>query len=546
MINNNWIFGFNSGLDFSTNPPTPTSSNLIGTYEGCASISDKNGNLLFYTDGQTIWDNANFSKATGLLGDSSSTQSAIIVPDPSNSDQYYVLTMDGSSNSAPPFNHFNGGLYNVITGSFIKLSTLMTLPSTNGFSPAEKITAIQHKNCKDYWVLTILQKGNDGNTTGSGISKGIGTFRIFKINSSGIQHHIDIPIDIEIDEVGYLKSSNNLQNIVIANGRNNNVLVYPFDNSTGLINISGLKLVKSKYGVYGVEFSPNSNLLYYGTLSPGNGTGTGYIYQVDFLNNLTSTKVGTFRNKGGRYAIGALQLGIDNRIYIAKDGEKYLGAIENPDILGTGCNVNNNFITLPKDSKCMLGLPNLLPNACVDDCGCGCTGCNKDSDKQNEELISRAKVKFNTIKSNGNCADPFTGKCELNAIEKGKDLTPCFSFHWGDGNNDQIEEHDTEIFYITICNNFNDITFNGLRITKVTLTPNVHPVEKIQIVPDRFVNLDCLKPCSCQTREFAMITRANDTAGNYTLEVEYCYEEIVIALSGSSSVAKFPVTITED
>ena len=58
MINQHWVFGQNAGLDFSTNPPTPTSGNQISTFEGCASISDANGNLLMYTDGIKIWDAA--------------------------------------------------------------------------------------------------------------------------------------------------------------------------------------------------------------------------------------------------------------------------------------------------------------------------------------------------------------------------------------------------------------------------------------------------------------------------------------------------------
>ncbi|HRI60039.1 MAG TPA: hypothetical protein PK228_09960, partial [Saprospiraceae bacterium] len=118
--------------------------------------------------------------------------------------------------------------------------------------------------------------------------------------------------------------------------------------------------------------------------------------------------------------------------------------------------------------------------------------------------------------------------------------------HWGDGSNDQIEEHDTEVFYITVCNSFNDIQYNGLRITKITLIPDIHPINKIQIVPDRFINLDCLEPCSCQTREFAMITRADDTAGAYTMEVEYCYESITIASGGNGGKVEFELEITED
>jgi hypothetical protein len=66
------------------------------------------------------------------------------------------------------------------------------------------------------------------------------------------------------------------------------------------------------------------------------------------------------------------------------------------------------------------------------------------------------------------------------------------------------------------------------------------------IVPDRLINIGCLKPASCQTREFAFITRGVGIAGSYALQVEYCYEQIVVDGSQSKGTVKFEVKITED
>lgn len=553
-INQNWAFGKNAGLDFSTTPPSATTSVMPSPpgsgNEGCASISDTNGNLLFYTNGMTVWDNTDTVRATGLLGDFSSTQSAIIVPNPENKDEYYVLTMDGSSNTNPPFNHFNGILINVITWASNPLSSIINLPNTSKYSPCEKLTAVQHKNCKDFWVITILQKGNDSPT--EGIVNGLGVFRVFKITANGITHEYDLDMKVTIHELGYLKGSPDGSKLAVANGVNNNIHAFDFDNSTGQISISSLKTITipittaNNRSTYSLEFSPNSNLLYYANLVSGRRNGR--IYQVDLTATiLSSTEVASFSNKGGRYALGALQLGPDKKIYIAKDGEASLGAIIAPNTVGVGCNVDENYITLEKNTLCYLGLPNLIPNPCPDDdCGCGCSGCNEDAEQQNEELIERAKTKHNIVKSDDTCPDPFMESCLLNTITEKIDFTPCFSFHWGDGTNDQIEEHDTEVFYLTVCNPFKDVKYNGLRITKVSLTPDTHPLEKIQIVPDRFITIDCLEPCSCQTREFAMINRANDTAGNYTLNVAYCFENITLESVSTSGKVEFPLEITED
>jgi hypothetical protein len=216
-------------------------------------------------------------------------------------------------------------------------------------------------------------------------------------------------------------------------------------------------------------------------------------------------------------------------------------------VLGAGCTFTDNYIVLPANAICLLGLPNIFPNPCDEagDCDCGCHGCNEDADAQNQELIDRAKAKFFTQTQAPNGAQPFSTSC-TRAIPASLSLTPCFHFHWGDGANDQIEEHDTEVFYLTVCNPFNDLQYDGLRITKVTLVPNNHPLSSIQIVPDRFVVFDCLEPCTCQTREFAMITRAANTAGTYKLHVDYCFERITLANSSTQGDVAFDVVITQD
>ena len=77
----------------------------LTTNEGCATISSSTGDLLFYTDGITIWNKNHIimSNGTGLMGDPSSTQSATIVPLPGSSTLYYVFTLDayGHSNGFP-------------------------------------------------------------------------------------------------------------------------------------------------------------------------------------------------------------------------------------------------------------------------------------------------------------------------------------------------------------------------------------------------------------------------------------------------------------
>ena len=94
----NWYFGFGASIKFNQANGTVSSLNngQLLTYEGCTSISDSSGNLLFYTDGTYTWNKNHvfMPNGSGLLGDSSSTQSAIIVPKPGDPNIYYVFTVE--------------------------------------------------------------------------------------------------------------------------------------------------------------------------------------------------------------------------------------------------------------------------------------------------------------------------------------------------------------------------------------------------------------------------------------------------------------------
>ena len=53
----NWYFGRNAGIRFDqvTNLAFSIDDGQLNTFEGCTSISDNTGNLLFYTDGIVVF-----------------------------------------------------------------------------------------------------------------------------------------------------------------------------------------------------------------------------------------------------------------------------------------------------------------------------------------------------------------------------------------------------------------------------------------------------------------------------------------------------------
>src|SRR5262245_2759871 len=81
---NVWYFGTNAGVNFNSGSPVAITG-ALNTWEGCASMSDKNtGQILFYTDGVTVYNknHVTMTNGSGLYGYSSTTQSAVIVPKP--------------------------------------------------------------------------------------------------------------------------------------------------------------------------------------------------------------------------------------------------------------------------------------------------------------------------------------------------------------------------------------------------------------------------------------------------------------------------------
>ena len=102
---NIWYFGVEAGIDFNSGVPVPLTDGAMDQFEGCASIADTSGALLFYTDGIDVWNKHHSPMTNGynLQGHISSSQSAIIVPKPGTDSTYYIFTVDPAGNPFGPY-----------------------------------------------------------------------------------------------------------------------------------------------------------------------------------------------------------------------------------------------------------------------------------------------------------------------------------------------------------------------------------------------------------------------------------------------------------
>lgn len=440
--NTNWCFGNHAGVTFNNPPQAPTAitSAMIAYYNsfhsegaGQASVSDKNGVLQFYTDGLTVWDGNHqiLTNGTELFGysDFANFQKVVIIPKPNTPNIYYVFTL-GLINSYGfiPFNPFlgNGGIhYSVVDmtpGNQRVIPGLKNIPlkDQNGAlidyplnyitSPASpmfitehsRMTTSMHANGNEIWLSVIADfdqnnahvhhryfynylitengiiDGNTGLAVADGVSPGPKVSTLLNNN--------DYPqITWGVEYFSAMKVSPN--GAFMADAEEGGVNLYIYDKSTGNIAPPTTTYIHHIYTTpnpyrtgTGLEFSPNSNLLYFSETAvgiqqngkPSGGSSNVYatIYQyginTDSLQKISSVLIGP---PGGgpkdiitpiaplAWPLG-LQLGIDNKIYVCDIAHAdRLGAVQNPNQPGTGCNYNPNELILAPNTFHNYALP---------------------------------------------------------------------------------------------------------------------------------------------------------------------------------------------
>ena len=340
---NIWYFGNNAGLDFNSGSPVPLLDGQLNTLEGCATIADAEGNLLFYTDGISVWNRNHqlMPNGKGLLGASSATQSGIIVPFPGTPDLYYIFTVD--EKAGPNGLHYSlvhmaleGGMGN------INSKNISLLPNST-----EKITAVHHKNKKDIWVIAHAWNSD--------------AFYVWLINETGISTTPYIFNTGSIhggnngNSIGYLKASPDGSKIASAAYSSARFIeILDFDNVTGIIENPKQLLGFGGGGPYGIEFSPNSQLLYV-----SEGEGNTKLYQYN-LSSIDITEINNSRielNSGQNF--GALQLATNEKIYLAQVNSLYVGVIHSPNEIGSACNFELEGIYLG-GRRSRMGLPSFI------------------------------------------------------------------------------------------------------------------------------------------------------------------------------------------
>jgi gliding motility-associated-like protein len=217
----------------------------------------------------------------------------------------------------------------------------------------EKVAAVKHRNTNDIWVIAHKYGTNE--------------FCVYLIDCTGLRTTpLTIAVGNTVDKlsnsIGYLKASPDGNTLAMA-AFTSVVEVFDFDALTGNITnpriIAGNPNSNKITGPYGIEFSGNSKLLYVSESYNSDASGGWFIYQyVIDTPNIADSKVAIDSGYGN--AAGALQLGPDDKIYIAYDQQPYVGAITAPDMAGVGCGHVKQYVPFPAGILSGVGLPSCV------------------------------------------------------------------------------------------------------------------------------------------------------------------------------------------
>lgn len=358
-----WYFGNSAGINFNTTPPSVLTDGSMSALEGSSSICDENGNLLFYTDGDSVYNRLHNLMKNGIItpggiiltgsNRASSYRSSLIISAPNQSNKYYIL----NSGSAERYMTDSGYLrYSVVDmnkdggGGAITLKNEPLIKSVG-----ESFAVGKHLNNIDYWICAVNY--SDKNFTIIRTING----DLGKINKQQSRDKSDASFPL-------LKFAPNsrilsLPSSRVIPGSNDFYMLYltKFDNSNGKLSDSiQVALPKNIIPMF-CEFSCNSRFLYVSEVSFKDTISNIVQYDLSVWHpdSILKSRTTVVKYFGGRLfspAIG-FQLAQNGKIYIFFNRSKKLWVINNPNKKGGDCNLDTTQIFSLEDRETLYGLP---------------------------------------------------------------------------------------------------------------------------------------------------------------------------------------------
>jgi hypothetical protein len=332
----NWYFGNKCGLSFASDPPQVVANSVNPGVTAGSSISEGAGNLLFYSNGNVIWNSQHvpMSNGTGLIGGGSTEQSGLAIKQPGNSNLYYVFCSANTSNTSNP----QPSLYSIVDMNLSAGLGSVTVKNATLFAPgSEKVAATRHCNGTDVWIISHSMFNSD--------------FQAFLLTSAGLN---TVPVVSSIgpfynttnDGNGEVKFNTYGTNLIdiLSSGKQ---VLYDFNKSTGVVSNS---LQLGTHPASGAEFSRDGSKVYATANYAIPPNYFLYILQWDLCSQNPSAilsscdTVGVATNTSLGFSFP--QLAPNGRIYISRTLSSTLAVINEPDKPG----LQSNFVEFAQNS----------------------------------------------------------------------------------------------------------------------------------------------------------------------------------------------------
>jgi gliding motility-associated-like protein len=320
--NNVWTFGDSIRFDFNDGGLPLISTASLKAIEGCAAVSSPDGNLLFYSDGNRVWDRFNnvMPNGTDLLGNlaTSSSQGVAIVPFLNHPDKYYLFVLDAWENDISHNLYYsvidmqlNNGKGDIIHGQKnIIVDTAV----------GEKMTIIEGSDCF-LWLVVH--------------DKDLPRYHAFRIDGEGLHRNPvvsegGLKKQLKSYALGEMKASPDTK--LIATGTSQEIPAIElcdFDNETGIV--SNPRCLDSFYGasyLYGFEFSPDNSKLYVGNMKSGLSQ-----YDLSLLPDIEAAR--SSRVMLNQHITKGMRKSPDGVIYVISNGK--VARINKPNEAGQDC-----------------------------------------------------------------------------------------------------------------------------------------------------------------------------------------------------------------
>jgi gliding motility-associated-like protein len=245
----NWYSGDSVGLRFETKVPIQLTDGIIPTAEGTSVMSDSVGNLLFYTDGITVW-NANHDvvrNGNGLKGHLSSYQSALILKQP-ETHLYYIFTSSSINGSVTDNQGINFSILDLKAnggnGEITRKNVKILGSSTEGIT-AKKVPG------KEEYCIAAVEYGSPD-------------LVLFSLNKSGVQLVRRVSVGNEsFYGKSQIKFSRRGNYIAFSQKTQywSKAKVYLIDIELDNMSVSEVRFI-DHFATTGLEFSPNEKYLY--------------------------------------------------------------------------------------------------------------------------------------------------------------------------------------------------------------------------------------------------------------------------------------------